>query len=869
MDKIPNFPLRILRWFCPPDLLEDIEGDLLEIFHQRLQKSSRNRAICLLYIDVLKLVRPEIIKSFTALNINQTISILSHYNRIIYRGLLKHKTFSVINISGLVIGMVASLMLAKYVGFNLMYDQFHLNKDRIMLVQQSQKEESGKITHSKLTYWKLGLILLEKFPEVLRMTHVNQNVETQVTSTGGSAHKTHYNEHGILTVDSSFTQMFSFPFLHGSARTALREPHSIVLTESSAIKYFGKVNVLGNTLITGLPWGEKETLQITGVVEDVPIWSSIQFDFLKSSSGTIPDDEWDLAGYSTYLLLDHNLQSKTLESKFTQEIKELEEVVGRDLDFSVTLSSIASSEFSTSDIIMSLTALCILLITWINYINLTSAKVLSRTNEIGVRQIVGAGKRRIFGQIIYEGLLINVLALIVAILLLWTTYPYLEEFTAGRILQFWETSTSLNFIFVAIFLIGAFLSALYPALLLSGLRPTTTLKNSMANGFSGERMRSLLLILQFSISIILIISVSVISAQLQHMRSQDLGIDLNQTMVIRSAKDGWDGKLDRFRAIKNQIGNLSIVRSLCSSTVTPGGGNGQDINLKAGEMQEHIHAHLVGIDAAFMDTYKIDFISGQNFEEGRFSWNRQGLIINSTTLKNLGYSSPDEIINQECRIQNDESRYQIIGVVNDFHQNSLKEKIEPLVFQFNPFRGHISVRIDSNVYHNYSDINSAISLIKDRWQDVYSDQTFEFHFLNDAFNQAYQSDARFKTLFSIFTSISLFISCLGLFGVTLFATQKRHKEISIRKVMGASSSQIMASFLHRHSVLLIISLLISLPTGWILMNHWLQNYHYRVRISGWLLLIPAVTVILLTTITIVINTLRVSLSKPVTALRND
>ncbi len=869
MDETPNFPFRILRWFCHPDMIEDIEGDLLELYDARLQKYGDRKARFLLYLDVIKLIRPDIIKTISGLSIDRTLSILSHYNRILYRSLLKNKTYSFINISGLVIGMVASLMLAKYVGFNLMYDQFHVNKDRIMLVQQSQKEESGKVNTSKLTYWKLGRILLERFPEVLRMTHVNQSVETQVTSSGVNTQRIHHNERGILTVDSSFTQIFSFPFLHGSAHSALTEPNSIVLTESTAIKYFGKVNVVGNTLVTRLPWGKKETLKITGVVEDVPAWSSIQFDFLKSSTGTTPDDEWDLASYSTYLLLDGNLQSKSLETKFTQEIKNLEEVSGRDLNFSVVLSSIAGRKLSSSEIIMGITSLCILLITWINYINLTSARVLSRADEIGVRQIIGAGKKRIFSQLIYEGMALNVFSLIVSILLLWTTYHYLEEFTAGRILPFWETTTSLNKIFITIFLVGSFLSALYPAFVLSALQPTAALKNTIANGFSGERMRSLLLVLQFCISMILIISVFVISAQLRHMRSQNLGIDLDQTMVIRSAKDGWDGKLDRFRAIKNQIGSLSVVKELCSSTVTPGGGNGQDINFQVGEMQDHIAAHLIGIDAAYMQTYKIEFLSGQNFEEGRYNWNREGIIINWTTMNDLGYTSPDQIIQEECRIQHDESQYRIIGVVNDYHQNSLKEKIEPLVFHFNPFRGHISVKIDSNAYHNYSDINNAISLIENCWYDVYSDQTFDFHFLDDSFNQAYQSDARFKTLYGIFTGISLFISCLGLFGVTLFAIQKRHKEISIRKVLGASSSQIMALFLRRHSIILIISLIIALPIGWTVMDHWLQNYHYRIAISGWMLLIPIILVAVLTTATILINTLRVSLAKPVDALRND
>lgn len=850
-------------------MIEDIEGDLLELYHQRLKKLGSKKAGFLLYIDVFKLFRPDITKSIPSLRIDRTISILSHYNQVIYRSLLKNKTYSFINISGLVIGMVASLMLAKYVGFNLMYDQFHLNKDQIMLVQQVQKEESGKVTHSKLTYWKLGPVLLERFPEVLRMTHVSQNVETQVTSSGDNAHKTHHNERGILTVDSSFSQMFSFPFLYGSAHTALREPNSIVLTESSAIKYFGKVNVLGNTLVTRLPWGKKETLQITGVVADVPIGSSIQFDFLKSSTGTIPDDEWDLAGYSTYLLLDKNLQSEALDAKFTQEIKNLVEVSGRDLNFEVKLSSIAGRELSTSEIIMGITSLCILLITWINYINLTSARVLSRANEIGVRQIIGAGKKRIFSQIIYEGMAINTFSLLVSMLVLWLTYHYFEEFTAGRVLPFWESTTSLNKVFITIFLTGSFLSALYPALVLSRLQPTAALKNKITNGFSGERMRNILLVLQFCISIILITSVFVISAQLHHMRSQELGIDLNQTLVIRSAKDGWDGKLDRFRAIKNQIENLSVVKNLCSSTVTPGSGNGQDINFKVGEMQEYIAAHLIGVDAAYMDTYEINFLSGQNFEKDRYNWNREGVIINLTAMNNLGYSSPDQILHEECIIQNDESSYRIIGVINDYHQNSLKEKIEPLVFHFNPFRGHISVKIDPKAYHNYSDINSVISLIEERWHEVYSDQTFDFHFLDDAFNQAYQSDARFKTLYSIFTGISLFIACLGLFGVTLFATQKRQKEISIRKVLGASSGQIMALFLHHHSILLIISLIIALPVGWILMDNWLQNYHYRIAISGGMLLIPSMLVVLLTTVTIIINTLRVSLSKPVSALRND
>ncbi|MEQ9378250.1 MAG: ABC transporter permease [Imperialibacter sp.] len=866
----PKLPLRFFRWFCHPEYREDIEGDLVERFERRAEELGKTKANWIFTLEVLRLCRPGIFKPFKSINNISKQAMLYHYSKVTYRHFLRSKAFSAINLSGLIIGMVAALILAKFVGFNLRYDQFHQRKDSIVEIDQEETRNGVPTSYQHRTYWETAAMVKEHYPEVRMASLYSRDVEKQVTVTNENGSLVKFNERNIFSADPDFTQMFSFQFIEGDPTIALSQPNSVVITRSVAKRYFGDTRAFGKTMKTTTAWGEENTLHVTGVIEDVPVYSRFRFDFLKSTIGFSNYGQWDFAVYSTYLLLAEEANPAVLASKIATDINSVEQLKADGREIKLALVPLSEVRLSETEIMLSLVGIFILLITWINFINLTSAQSMSRYKETGIRKVLGSEKGEIVRQFIFEGMTINVLALGVAVLIVWLLYPFIQTYTDGRLLPIFGDPTPINWMFLLLFLLGALVASSYPALVLSSLDPIRSIKGRVLDNTKGVGFRKVLVVVQFSISIILITGIFVISDQMRFLKSQPLGITLDQTLIVKSAKGGSNEERKGHQAFKEGVANLSFTRGVTSSTQAPGEGNGQDIYFNIEGKNITVSAHLIGIDASYMAYYGAKIIAGEDFSEDKFWANRRGIIINRSTALAMGCSSPEEAIGQTIIIPENEDRtLKVLGVVEDFHQNSLKEKIKPMTFEFNPFRGHASIRIDSVAYSNYPELAACVAQIERIWDEVHPDQVFEYYFLDEQFNSDYQADIKFSQLFSVFTGISVFIASLGLFGMSMFVARKKKREVGIRKVFGAPVASIINLFCRGYVGQLSIAVLVGSPVAYLLMHTWLEGYILRTSVSLTAIVAPVALLLVITFVSISTQVIKAATANPINALRDE
>ncbi|MEM1137691.1 MAG: FtsX-like permease family protein, partial [Bacteroidota bacterium] len=560
---------------------------------------------------------------------------------------------------------------------------------------------------------------------------------------------------------------------------------------------------------------------------------------------------------------------KQLAKKLTHDIQTLEVFQSHQKDIQIALEPIKGN-LSNIEYMLAIVGIFILLVTWINFINLAGAKALGRFKEMGVRKVLGSVKSQIIRQFVFEGLLLNIIGLMCALGIVFLIFPYLRIFTNNRVLPLNEWQTFINPLFLLVFFIGAVITSLYPAIILAGLNPIDALKGKIFQSTHKVGFRKTLVIFQFSISIVLMIGVFIISDQMRFIQNQDLGIDLSRTLIVKTAKDGWNGKVERLKTFKTEVEALSTVEGTASSTMTPGGGNGQDVSVKLEKHNEMLNLHLIGIDANFINQYELEVLAGEPFEKDQFWKNKKGIIINKTAAKKLGYTNFDELISQKIiQSENGGKVYEILAVIDDYHHQSLKEDIPPLIFQFNSLRGHISVKLNAINYQDYEKLVATIKDVEAIWNKTYSDLPFDYYFLDESFNAQYVGDIRFRKIFEVFTTISVFIACLGLFGLSLFVSMKRKKEVGIRKTYGASSVNILGLFTKDYLIQIFVAILIGTPVAYFFMEKWLENYSFKTAIHGTSLFIPIVLLVLISLSCVAFQTVKAAFANPIKTLKNE
>ncbi|HTQ65367.1 MAG TPA: ABC transporter permease [Puia sp.] len=792
---------------------------------------------------------------------------LKNYLRIAFRNLWKHRVFSFINILGLTVGMTAFFLIFSYVKFELSYDSFHSKADRIYRIVSDIKTPTETI-HANGPSWAVVPHLNEEFPEIETAARIS--FASLLVRKGDIK----FQEDHTLFADSTFFKIFDFKLVRGNPQTALNEPFSIILSETASKKYFGDSNPIGQMVL--LTDGNFNAT-ITGIMKDIPENSQIKGDMLVSMSTVTKkfnpglDDQWGNYGNRSYVLLKPGTNAKRLEAKFPAFLEKKNGTEMKQLQMFPTLFleplrdvylRSTRDQSKTGNInnvyIFSIIGAFILLIACFNFINLTTARATERAKEVGIRKVIGAAKAQLRKQFIGESVILCLIAYFLSVLLSALMLPLFNQLS-GKIIShnIFTHPSYLWMLFLTAIGIGI-LAGLYPAFILSSFQPVIVLKGRFATSTKGILLRKSLVIAQFTISIALIIGTIVVYNQMNYMRSQDLGFNKEQKLIIDTHGD------DAKDALKQAISTLPNVISTSLSGSVPGGDNpgaySQIENIK-GEMQI-ANLDLYFVDYDYIPQYKMKILAGRSFSRDFASDTTHAMIVNEAAMKMFGYTSPQQIIGKKFSQWGREGT--IVGVVKDFHFRSLQEVIKPLSLRIEPRGcGLVSVGINSK------NIPATIASIENKWKTLIPHRPFSYYFLDDFFDKQYRSEDRFGKLFLNFAILAIFISCLGLLGLASYSTMQRTKEIGIRKVMGASVPNILNLLSIDFLKLVAISFLIAAPIAWYFMHKWLEGFAYRTNLYWWIFALAAVLGLLITLITISFQAIRAAVANPVKSLRTE
>lgn len=795
---------------------------------------------------------------------------IRNYLKTAFRNLWRHRGFSLLNVTGLTVGMVAFFLIFLYVRFELSYEAFNTKADRIYRIVCDIKTPTETL-HASQPAWGVPPHLVGELPQVEAAVRVINGDNLLVTH--GDQH---FIEESAGWADSLFFQVFDYPLLKGNPQTALKEPFSIVLSESAAKKYFGNADPMGQSLTLTR---DNFHAKVTGVMKDMPENSRIKVSMLGSMN-TITrginksndlDDQWDNYGPEAYVLLKPGASASSLQAQLPAFLEKMDgsEMHKEQMYPTLFLEKLRDVYLrSTRDgsktgnivdvYIFAIVGIFILLIACINFINLTTARSADRAKEVGIRKVVGAGKGQLARQFIGESVILCLIAYVVAVIVAALLLPAFNHL-AGKTISdgiFLHPGYLLLLLVIAIGIGVA--AGLYPALVLSSYQPVATLKGRFATGTRGIFLRKALVIVQFTIATALIIATLVVYKQLNYMRSQDLGFNKDEKMIIDTRGDS--AKL----VLKQQVSALPGVLSTAMAGSVPGGGNpgaySQIENIR-GEMQI-ANLDLYFVDFDYIPQYQIKMIAGRPFSREFGSDTTQAMVLNEAAVKMFGYTSPAQAVGK--RFDQWGRKGTIIGVMKDFHFRSLQEVIKPLSMRIEPNNCNLlSVNIDG--HH----VQSTIQAIERKWKELIPDKPFSYDFLDETYDRQYRSEDRFGRLFLNFAVLAIFISCLGLMGLASYSTIQRTKEIGIRKVIGASVGNIVFLLSKDFLQLVIWAFVLAAPIAGYFMYGWLQGFAYRIGLYWWIFLFAGVVSLLIALVTVSFQAFKAARTNPVKSLSTE
>ena len=714
--------------------------------------------------------------------------------------------------------------------------------------------------------------LVSELAGVANFTRYYQQVESLVIAETQGGHPVSFTENGIFAADSGFFNIFTFRFIHGHHTSALAKSNAIVLTKSTSQKYFGDANPLGRTLVIRVPWGAETLYEVTGVIADIPKRSRFRFDFLAHRSQFSEQESWDVPDYSTYVLVNEKAAIPALERMLAQSIKHVPHLRSTNKKVVLSLQSIQDILLSNTERLLVAIGIFIFVISWVNYINQIIAQSFWRRKEIGILRIMGATRANLNTQFIVESGITCLVSLTVVIVLYASLEHHLQSLTNGHLLPLIGDPTSVNHLFIGIFVVGIVAAAAIPATILLSANFEATLRNGYSANARGVGLglRKALVAIQLSISTVLMISLFVITSQLKYARAKDKGFNVEDVLVVKAplVKDTtWQVKRKTLELFKERCAKLPFVKSIASSTTIPGEEYRQETYLRQPDENIKALVHQNGIDEEFFALYDIEFVSGHNFVSDARAKNSESIILNESAARDLGITDFQRAIDTKIVDEGEpDLAYNLIGIVRDYHQTSLKNQMRPMAFRYNVFRGHCSLKISGAVDAKRS--QEQLSAIEAIWEQTYPDASFNHFLLESKFAAEQEKDESFGNVFEFFTALSVVITCMGLFGLSLLISTKREREIGIRKTFGASSGDILLTFLRGYAGPLGLSVVIGSPLACVLMDMWLRNYAYRIDIGFGIISLALVCLIAIFLCTVAYHTIKSSVANPVSILRS-
>ncbi|MBO6585360.1 MAG: ABC transporter permease [Gracilimonas sp.] len=792
---------------------------------------------------------------------------LKNYIKIAWRNFRNNKSYSLINVLGLAIGLCCLILISLFVTDELSYDQFHENSEQIYFV--GRESSYGSNTNKGLsTQYPVGPAMKNVIPEVddFLITLYKGSGDVSVNGEDFS------EEDRIIHASESFFRMFSFPLKIGQPETVLSDPKSVVITEEIAEKYFGDENPIGRTLLINR-YEEGEFI-VTGVAENMQQNSYLNFDIVASINNTSYSkthrDSWGSSMFNTYVQLQEGSTWSDISPKVSElVIKNMGEESTTSF-FSIPISDLYLSEHSLASgfkgdrkyiYIFSAIALFILILACINYMNLSTARAMQRSREVGVRKVVGAGKTQLIMQFIGEAVLVAVFAFILGLFIAELALPFFNNFVEKELLMtFKETGSLLSLLFLTSIGVGV-LSGSYPAFFLSRFKPSIVLKAASHQSSKGGGFRRMLVTLQFVVSTALIICTLIAFNQLQFVLEKDLGFEDDQVMYIPAHQ--IRGNIETFKEIA--LNHSAVIHASATTDIPSRFGMRTGQAFDPDNPDNQFYAHSLRTDADYDDVLNLEMAAGRFFDENRITDRNKARVINEAMVKKLGWGNPDSAVN---RMLSDSST--IVGVVKDFHFKSLHSNIGPVYIRMKP--------TDPNKYNSYNMLaikfhpeqaQSLISYLQEEWTKLWPEDPLTYHFLDDKFAEQYATDQKLSRAFTAFAAIAIFIACLGLFGLAAFSAERRTKEIGIRKVLGATVSNIVALLSKDFILLVLTGFAIAIPIAWYAMNQWLADFAYRIEIGPGIFALAGGAALIIALLTVSWQSIKAAVANPVDSLRSE
>jgi putative ABC transport system permease protein len=858
----PRWPLRFLRWFCHEDFIDEIEGDLTEIYLLHYEQSPA-RAGRKFGWGVLKHFRPEFIKSFRFQRQHNTIAMIKNYFKIALRGLRHNMMYSFINISGLAVSLAVSILLLLWVKDELSFDRFNVNANNIYKLA-AKFDDNGNIwgvTPAPTAIWAKKSV-----PEVADACRIIENWSASVFEYNGKKIRELHN----CRVDSSFFTMFSFPLLEGDPKHPFADAHSIVLSETTAKTFFGHEPATGKVLKAD----DKKLYTVTGVMKDMPENSSIKYNIVfnmqqleqEYDTGSYfksLNTNWDQYNYFTYVLLKPHASPELACAKLGAIHRHADDIPAKkNLTYfplplvKEQLYSVDGKEQGMMVVrVFMIVAVIVLLIACINYVNLVTARAMKRSKEISMRKIIGARRGELFMQFLTESLLTFFISLALATVIIYLVMPLYNNIS-GKNIVFKPWSPNVLTVYGLALLGTLILAGIYPAITLSSFKPLEALKGRLSNIGSKGNFRKVLVVVQFSFSIMLITSTIVIGKQLKYIREKNLGYDKENVFSFWMHNIG-----NHYDAAVADMMKIPGIKGLTESAVdiinTSSGSTDVDWDGKRADQQSFGIVQLP-VERNFLEVMGMQLVEGTGFNGS--AADSAHFILNETAIKETGIKAP--VIGK--RISFHGIKGQIAGVVKDFHFQNMHQKIAPLQMQYDKnWRGKIYVRTTGK---NASRVLAAVKSVFEKYDQEHS---FEYSFLDSLFDDLYKTDEHVGELFNFFALVTILISCLGLFGLVTFTVESKVKEIGVRKVLGAGLPDIVALVSKDFLMLVLIAAAIAFPLAWFGLNNFLQGYAYRTNISWWVFAVAGLATLMISMFTISFKCVQAALTNPVKTLRSE
>ena len=815
---------------------------------------------------------------------------IKHYLKVSFRNLWKYKSFSAINILGLAIGMAACLLILQYVSFKLSFDQFHKNAKNIYRVVNDRYQQGKLIQHGTITYSGVSKAMNDDYEEVAQHARIAPGGEVIFT----------YNdkkiaEDQVIYADSNFLALFDFPLIAGDKRSVLKEPNAMIISESLVEKIFDyKGDDYYQFIGKALKYGTDSALyKVEGIFKNVPENSHLQFRILVSYKTLInawkeSDYDFTQSDFWHYVRLKPGTDYKVFNAQlgaFSQKHFQGNKISGSDETFYLQPLSKAHlySDFEyeigttgSATVVWALLVIALFIVTiaWVNYINLATARSVERAREVGIRKVVGCERRQLIFQFLSESAIVNLMSMVLAIILVLLLQQAFNKLLNYQLSLSYLLTKGLNGYSILIGLIsiiiaGIFVSGLYPAFVLSSFKPIAVLKGKFSSSQKGIFFRKALVIGQFTVTIALIIGSLVVMKQIKYMNHKELGFNMDQVLIVKPPTlTNWDSTfISRTNSFKEELKQLAHVKAAATSWSVPGGDIGRSFNVRQADSAttNRFTVRRTAVDYDFLNVYGIKLIAGRNFTQADHDprgSKLHNMLINRSAAKLLGFSSPANAIGKT--ILSGDRKWDVIGVVDDYHQKSLRYPLEPIIFMpFYSTNSQISVKLTPG------DLPGTIQQIKRKYEAFFPGNLFDYNFLDETFNRQYENELLFKKAFGIFAGLAIFVACLGLLGLTMFATIQRTKEIGVRKVLGASVSNIVVLLSKNFIKLILLSTIVAFPLAWWAMHLWLEDFAYRVNIGWWIFILAGASALLIALTTISFQAIKAAIANPVKSLRTE